>query len=680
MRARWVVVIGVILGALGMSLASPALASAPQSAPSGAVSVPATAPVTLGSDYITDTAGALSSSETTQLDERLAALSKTKNLQLYVVFVDAFTDPDNRQQWTEQVARDNGLGANQYLLAIAVQGRQYWLSADTDGPVPMTRVSEISQSLVNDLHDSNWAGAVRTAANGFEGPGATNSIDIVGIVLAIVCVIAIIVTIVILVMMRRRAAARITPAKTDPVGDPLDAVSDEELEKRAGTALVRTDDAVTSSTEDLGFATAQFGDESTAVFADVVTKAKAKLDEAFGLKQRLDDEIPDTPQQIRQSHLRIIQLCEEADAALNANVAAFDELRGLEQNAEQALQRLEEHRSAVTTAVTGAPGALQALQAGYDASALRTVADNPAQAVSRLALADARIADAARLISESRRGEAAFAIRTAEEAVLQAGQLAGAITTLRDDLGGVEDQARALMADLEQDLAGAAALPSSPELDGILAATRAALEQARTDLTGTGRRPQAVLESLTAANTRIDGAVAAIRSAQQQAERAQQVLDQTMSQARAEIDTANTYITTRRGAMGADPRTRVAQASAEYDQAVAAQTADPRAALRHAQRAISLAREASSLASGALDEYGVDTSPQDDGAWSSSGLGDAILGGLIGGILSGGGSRRSSGWSSGGGGGWRSSGGGFGASSFGGGGSGGGRSGAGGRF
>ena len=675
MRARWAVVVGVVLGMLGMSLlATPALASTDAS--TGA-SAPAAAPVTLGSRFITDQVGALSSSDTERLNSRLDELSQSKNIQLFVVFVDTFSNPDNSQEWTNQVAVDNGLGQQQYLLAVATQSRQYYLSADKAGPVPLTRVDEISRSLVNDLRAQDWAGAVGTAADGFAGSGSSGA-DLGGILLIVLAVLAIVAAIIVLVVMRRRAAARVKPATTDPVGDPLDAISDEELTKRAGLALVHTDDAITSSTEDLGFATAQFGDAATSSFTDVVAKAKGKLDEAFSLKQKLDDEIPDSDQQRRDWHLQIIRLCESADTALDANVAAFDELRGLEQNAEQALAKVQEHRAAVAAAVATAPAALQALAADYDSSALQTVAGNPAEAASRLELADTHIAEATAHLAEGKRGEAAFAIRTAEEAVLQAGQLATAITTLQADLASTEDQAKALIADLEQDLAGAAALPPSPDLNAAVAATRTALDQARTDATGTGRRPQAVLESLTAANTRIDSTVDAIRNAQQQAERAQQVLEQTLTQARAEISTANSYITTHRGAIGPDARTRAAQASAEYDQAEAARVADPNAALQHAQRAIALAREASSLAAGSIDSWGPGGGNSGWGGGGGSGMGDAILGGIIGGILSGGGRSGGGGWS-GGGGGWRSGGGGGGGftpSSFGGGS----RGGSGGRF
>ena len=676
MRARWAVVVGVILGVLGLSLAVSPASAAPRAPLT--TSVPATAPVTLDSDFVTDLVGALGSSETEELNGRLEELSRTQNIQLFVVFVDTFTTPANSQEWTNQVAIDNGLGQQQYLLAVATQSRQYYLSADKAGPVPLSRVDQISQSLVNDLRTKDWAGAVRTAADGFSGSGSS---DIGGILLIVLCVLAVIGAIIVLVVMRRRAAARVRRATPTPTGDPLDAISDEELTRRAGLALVHTDDAITSSTEDLGFATAQFGETATSSFTEVVNKAKAKLDEAFSLKQKLDDEIPDTDQQRRDWLLQIIRLCESADTALDANVTAFDELRKLEQDAEQALTQLKAHREAAAAAVAAAPAALQTLSAVYDPTALQTIAGNPAEAASRLELADANIASAGDLIAQGKRGEAAFAIRTGEEGVLQAAQLAGAITTLQADLAAAEAQSQALIANLEQDLAGAAALPASPELNAAVAATRTALDQARTDATGTGRRPQAVLESLTAANSRIDSTVDAIRNAQQQAERAQQVLEQTLTQARAEISTANSYITTHRGAIGPDARTRAAQASAEYDQAEAARVADPNAALQHAQRAIALAREATQLAAGSIDSWGSGGGWGGGGGWSGgnrSGMGDAILGGIIGGILSGGGGGRSSGGWGGGGGGWRSSGGGgvFRPSSFGGGS----RGGSGGRF
>ena len=94
MRTRWAVIVGVLLGVLGMSsVVAPALATTDATA-----IAPASAPVTLGSRFITDEVGALSSSDTERLNNRLDELSQSRNIQLFVVFVDTFSNPDNSQQ------------------------------------------------------------------------------------------------------------------------------------------------------------------------------------------------------------------------------------------------------------------------------------------------------------------------------------------------------------------------------------------------------------------------------------------------------------------------------------------------------------------------------------------------------------------------------------------------------
>ncbi|MDR6866414.1 putative membrane protein YgcG [Microbacterium resistens] len=663
MRARLAVATGLLLALFGVFLAGPASAASP---------------VTLDSGFVTDRSGVLSTSDAAALDDRLQTLSREQHVELFVVFVDSFTDPADRQQWADEVARSNGLGSSQYLLAIATQSRQYYISADSAGPVSDTRLDQIEQSMLPDLQQDRWADAVSTAADGFGGAGSSGGGDggVVTVVIVLIVVIAAGIIIWLLVRARRRrvtggggtAGGQVGPA------DPYAGITDDELGKRAGSALVQTDDAITSSTEDLGFATAQFGDAATSSFTQVVAEAKARLDEAFSLKQQLDDEIPDTPEQRRAWHIRIIELCAAADTALDANVEAFDALRKLEQNAEQALQQATAHRAQVEAAVTAAPAALERLAAGYDPTALRTVADNPQQARSRLQLADTALADASAKLAAGQRGEAAFAIRTAEEGIVQAQQLSEAIGSLGEALAAAEDQARALIADLESDLAGAAALPSTPELQQIAAATRAELDAAGADLSGTARRPQATLEALSAANTRIDSAVERIRDAQQQAARAAQILDQTILQARAEVSSANDFITTRRGAVGATARTRVAEASAELSRAEAARDADPVQAQRSAERAVALAREAITAAQNDVNGFGSGGGFGGGGFGGGGGGGGGfagdILGGIIGGILAGGGSGGRGGGYRGGGssGGWRSSGGGrgFSPSSFGG--------------
>ncbi|WP_372345486.1 hypothetical protein [Streptomyces sp. KL116D] len=66
-----------------------------------------------------------------------------------------------------------------------------------------------------------------------------------------------------------------------------------ELDKQARRLLVETDDAVRTSTEELGFATAQFGDEAVEPFRAAVAYAQTELTAAFKLRQQLDDAFPE---------------------------------------------------------------------------------------------------------------------------------------------------------------------------------------------------------------------------------------------------------------------------------------------------------------------------------------------------------------------------------------------------
>lgn len=638
MRTRMTVVLGLIAAMFASGLAA-----------SSAVATP---PVTMANGFVTDDAGVLSSGEIASANERLSELASADGGDLYVVFVDEFTDPGDSVAWTDQTAIDNGLGNDQYLIAVAVDAGQYAISADDAGPLSDAQIDRVLQAMEDELRASDWSGAIFAAAGAFPGQssGAGGS---VGVLIFLVIVAAIVVAIVLFVRSRSKKKSGSQPAIPDP-NDPYAALSDEELAQQAGSALVQADDAITSSRQELGFAVAQYGDDSTTEFAQVVDAAHDKIAEAFSLKQQIDDDIPDTAEQQRAWHIQIIQLCGEADDLLDDNIEAFDELRKLEAEAPQALERIKARRLTAEQSLASAPTALAALTGTYDAAALAPVADNPAQAQQRLSLADTEIAEATRLLAEGRTGEAAFSIRTAEEAVAQSESLVEAVTTLGAGLASVEEQVRALIADLEGDLAAAAAMPDAQgQLAPIVARTRANVDNAQADLRGSSRNPQRVLDDLDAANTEIDAALGRVREAAELAHRTQRMLEQRLTQAQAQISAANDFITTRRGAIGATARTRLAEANAAYADAVAAQVADPARAIERATRAYSLAGEALASARSEVDTFNT-------GGWSGgyggghnrgSNMGSAILGGIIGGMLSGGGGSRSSrggGWSSGG--------------------------------
>ncbi len=556
-----------------------------------------------------------------------------------MVYVDGFTDPTSSEDWANTTAEVNGLGPTQYLLAVATEGRQFYLSGDPSGPISSEQLAAIEQDAIQPaLAAEDWLGAVDAAADGLTdaagggsggGDGATGGGFPVGLIIFLVIAAIAVIVIVIIVRSRRKQAGASGQA---PAVEQLDI---KELERRASSALVQTDDAVKTSDQELGFAKAQFGDAATVEFEQALQTARENLNKAFTLRQQLDDATADTDEQTRAWNTEIIRLCEEANAGLDDKAAAFDELRRLEQNAPEALARVRELRTKAAASVDGAEEQLQTLSAGYAPEALATVADNPAQARQRIAFADEQLAVAEAAIGTGKGGEAAVGIRAAEDAVGQAVLLEDAIDKLGRDLAEGERSAAALIVELESDIGAASALPDPDgRVAAAIAATRRQVDAAKADLAGTARRPLLALQGLEAANAQIDAVVAGVRDAAAKAQRAQQLIGQQILQAHAQVSAAEDYITARRGAIGAEARTRLAEAGAALVQAQQLQAANPEQALGYAQRANELASQAIQYAQqdvGAFDGGGM--SGMLGGGGSRGSDGGNILGAVLGGIV-----------------------------------------------
>ncbi|MDG4866276.1 TPM domain-containing protein, partial [Streptomyces sp. T-3] len=135
---------------------------------------------------------------------------------------------------------------------------------------------------------------------------------------------------------KRRITTRTTPGQPAVPLTPL-----PELDTKAKHLLVQTDDAIRTSTEELGFAGAQFGDEAIKPFTEAVEYAKAELTAAFRIRQQLDDAFPEDDPTRRRMLDEIISRCTEANRRLDAETADFDRLRALGQNAPEALAHAE---------------------------------------------------------------------------------------------------------------------------------------------------------------------------------------------------------------------------------------------------------------------------------------------------------------------------------------------------
>lgn len=609
-------------------------------------------PVDFGSTPIVDTVGALGGS-TGEVIAAIDRATERSGRQLFVAYVDEFTNPEAADTWANDTAIANNMGTEDYLLAVATEGRAYYLSAASDASLSDEELNRISTDVIEpELRAEDWAGAAIAAADalagdtsGGGGGGGWGWVWFLVIAAAVVAVIAI-------VLSRRKKARQAEGGQA--AGPPLPSIDD--LRRQAGSALVQADDAVKTSGEELGFAVASYGEEATAEFRTALEAAKEKVAEAFTLQQQLDDAEPDTDEERRAWYGGIIRLTGEADALLDAQAEHFDALRDLERNAPAELERVKAEAALAQTAVAPATERLTELTAKYAASAVAPIADNPAQAEARLAFARQALDQATAAIGEGRLSDAAVAIRAAEESVDQATLLAQAVERLATDLAAADEAIAAGVADLERDVQTARGLgdAGTAQLADRVAAEAASL---RAEIGAPSRDPLAAQARLEQVNAEIDAAITGARDAAERLARAQAQLGRTLAAARAQVQAAEDYLVARRGAVGAEARTRLAEAGRLLVEAEGMVPSDPAAALAIAQRSESLARTALSLAQQDVSGFGAGMGGGFGGGFGGStggGGGDlfgAVLGGiLINSVLGGGGGRSSGGFGGGGGG------------------------------
>lgn len=630
MWSRWGAAVALIAGAV--------LAGAPLAAH-------AEDPVDLGGAYVLDTVGAVVGDET-RIQSALDELYSRTSIQLFVVYVSTFDNPSDPIAWADTTADDNGLGTNDLLLAVALDDRQYALSVAPDSPLSESQLASVEQAIEGQLRNDAWADAAIAGATALGG-GSGGGIPILPIVGGVAVVGA-------GVFIFSRIRKRNRDGSVTAVPEQM---SQKQLDARAGSLLVQLDDSLKTSEQELGFAVAQFGDDATRDFTAVLASAKAKVAQAFTVKQKLDDSEPDSEADKRALTTEIIQLCEAADAELDSQADAFDALRQLEKNAPDALAGAIADAASARGRMPQATAALGALHEKYSAGASAPVSDNLAQAAKLLDFADEAAKKAQSAIDSAEPSSAAIAVRSAQSSVGQAVQLFAAIDTLAASLGEAGSKLDAAVADTTQDIAAARALPADPS--GALAPAIATAESALAAAAATRGDPLASLSQVEKANAALDSVFTGVRDQQAQVARAKAQLDPAISAARAQITSAAEYITTRRGGIGEPARTRVSEADRHLQQALALTPSDPVAALAEAQRANELGASAFQLAQQDVSSYSNTMGGGPASSYSGGGpdLG-GLLGGLIGGLIgSGGGSRSSGGYSGGGrsGGGSRSS-------------------------
>ncbi len=377
---------------------------------------------------------------------------------------------------------------------------------------------------------------------------------------------------------RRRSGTAAQPAPvTDGTAPPA-----PELDRQARKSLVTTDDCVRTSREELAFVEGLFGTDAVAPFTAALRYAEAELTTAFQLRQTYDD----NPAAASRDTLdEIVARCVDAGRRLDAEAAGFDQLRALERDMSGALRHAEVRFRELTGRTASAGATLTDLAERYAPSASLAAAGNVEQAKDRLVFATTGLNRARQYADTGETDKAVRQLRAAEGAIAQAevfvdgvDRLASALAAAAQALPEALDEAEAAV--VESTAPGVAA--------GPLAAVR---EEAAAG-------PHDPLEAL----RRVAEVCAPLGS----------VPDAVRLVARAATADADGVVGTHRGAVGAEARTRLAEARRLLDRTPA--------------EADTFARRSRELAEQDIRAHG---NPYGGRPEHTNGVAGAVLGGIL---------------------------------------------------
>jgi predicted nucleic acid-binding Zn-ribbon protein len=615
---------GVFLAVIttGLLLASPASAQPPFRLPG----------------YVTDNAGLLSDSGRAAVTSAVDKLYADRHIRLWVVYVDNFSGL-TAENWAKRTYNSSDLGDSDAVLAVSSTGRAYaFLVPTTVRSIKPSEVDDLRRTQIEPaLRNGDWSGAAVAAANGLNRPP-----DYTGrIVLLVVLAATVVAVVVLLIVMRRRArrrraialaaARRVNP--TDP--NALAEVSPQALDDLSRSMVVDVDNALRTSANELALAIDEFGTERTQPFTEAVDNAKAALAQAFAVRQQLEDATPETPAQRRELLIRVIVSAARADRELESQTEAFEQLRDLVINAPSRLDGLTQQYVELTGRIAPAEQRMAELHKEFDDAALSSVAGNVTAARERTAFADRNIGTARELAGHAETGKQTGlvdAFHAAESALGQARSLLDAVDTAAGDIRHAIATLPSTMADIQANIDRAneqlkrTPKSRSPRVKELTAARDAAVTAAQGARGSGSADPWGAFAKLTKADADLTRRLAALAEEQATAERLDRAYEQALFTAESRVRAVSEYIDTRRGSIGAEARTRLAEAKRQLQAAHDKRTTNLLEATAYANGASAWAANAQSLAN-------ADVQSAQRAYSRRGGSGGDNTGALIGGII-----------------------------------------------
>ncbi|MDF2559656.1 MAG: hypothetical protein K0R99_1102 [Microbacterium sp.] len=416
------------------------------------------------------------------------------------------------------------------------------------------------------------------------------------------------------------------------------AAQDADLARRAEQALVGADERIRTTSDELSFAEAELGESLTADLRKALTAVRTHLREAFQLHQLNHDEIPDTPEELRTRNARILQLCDWAQDLLDEKTSVLAESVAKVRRAPEIIAQVRAEAAALSERIPQTNEAVARLSARYAESAMHQITASAAEAeqLIRFATHSADISERRRAAKQNE--EANVALETATEATRRASALLDAVEDFEIEALRAESTLAEVVADSRGDLIAARNAPAVPAVAEAVAALQAALSA----LTPSGKPndPFAELSQLRDANSALDEAIAKARHRAENPLPSIAQVQHAIDDADRQLGVARGLIAGHRGWIGADARTRLAEAERlRVDVSDLLPAEDTReAALVQARRVAHLASEALQLAQRDIDS----SRPRDQdwgggGGWGGGprrgGGGGDIASGILGGLV-----------------------------------------------
>lgn len=603
---------------MAVALASPALA---------------TPPANTFDKHLSDPSGYLENSR--QVAQALSEASRA-DYQIYAALTESFA-PLDAQQWCVK-SRDQGAGSSQsVLLAIAVKERAYYICPTADVHISDSRQNRIVQGIEPLLSQGKWDQAIKV----FAASATASSSDMGGAVseeesartgswlrpLALILVVAGI-GIGIIAFIRRQSKTR-TQIRT------RQAAADKQIVEQAGGAVLAADDAIRGAKEELEFAKMQLGTAQTEEYAQVLAQATQARDSAMEKLASLDSLAGIEKTQQAQAALKQAQRC------LELLSQQAEKLASLRESLDSLPSRIKNQLSLISELETQAeqlPGIVAALHKTYPQATLTSLEEAPEQIRNLLGAARETLEP---LQSESSSPALKVQVQTAERAIAQARALIKEVSEAEGQLANLKQSLLAAVTSISADLDDVKRLNLQ---DKSIFQTLCTTAQAGIDNCLKARDgqadPLAALSAIAQAEADLDQALAPYRQDREQKQKAAARLQTALDSAQARIASANSYVSSHRGAVGLDARQYLARAESLYQQAQ-----DSRG-----DTGIKLAELAGEAADKARESASLDYQQRRDD-WASrpgGGGSDFLTGMILGGILnSGRGAAGGYGWGAG---------------------------------